>query len=430
MRRRITLSIGIVLILALLAIQVIAQTDPNDPDAVHELVPQAHPLLGETFIDPVFGNSLRRVSDASERGSFGTHIYSQLQAFSDDNAYILLIEDGAYVVRRLDDLSLVEDLDTASWNAPRWYPAQKHTIVHFDSNADDVVRVQLTSVDTATTETLFTFPAQYQYVLGNQSFDELSHDGRWLAGALTRDDGVMVIVSLDTQTPALAVEMALPDLYATDCEADPEWGELEPDWVGVSPLGNYLVVQWVRDGVERCSGLETFDIQTGEFVGRVYDGHQHGDLGVLPDGGEFFMTFETFSPMDNNRPAIGLRLLPGNDTASPPEHLLVMDWADDGHISCQGPPGVCLITNGGWQDDGWTPFERELFLLYTDGTVQRLTHHRSSSCGYWVQPRASISRDGQLVVFASDWGHDPNNNGSCDSSAMGQGDAYVLEIGE
>lgn len=50
----------------------------------------------------------------------------------------------------------------------------------------------------------------------------------------------------------------------------------------------------------------------------------------------------------------------------------------------------------------------ELLLVYADSTVAqphllRLAHHRASGCGYWVQPRASLSLDGRYAVFASDW---------------------------
>jgi hypothetical protein len=160
-------------------------------------------------------------------------------------------------------------------------------------------------------------------------------------------------------------------------------------------------------------------------MGRPYEGHQHGDLGITPDGDEFFMMFEMSSTEDNNRPAIAMRMLPGSETASPPQHLLTVDWADNGHISCQGPPGVCLVSYGGFDDGTWTPFEQELFLLYTDGSVRRLAHHRSTGCAYWVQPRASLSADGQWAVFASDFGAGVPDF-ACEG--MGQGDAYILDI--
>src|SRR5262249_29712193 len=143
-----------------------------------------------------------------------------------------------------------------------------------------------------------------------------------------------------------------------------------------------------------CSGLETFNLQTGDFVGRVYDGHQHGDLGIDVDGvTEFFMTDELYHPSGNA--AIGIRKLPGNSRVSPPKYVRVVNWEVGEHISCRGPNGVCLLTNSVDPSNGWNPMEGEIMLLRTNGSVLRLAHHRSSDCGYWVQPRASISSDGR-----------------------------------
>lgn len=378
------------------------------------------PAVGEPVIDPAFCTQITRISDSSESGNFETQEYSQLQAFSGDNAYVLLVSsEWGYLVRRMDDYSMVEGLEGWTWNAARWYPPEAHTLIHFDSNEDTTVRVQLTNVDTGETRDHYTFPADYEYVVGNRSSDELSHDGRWMSGVVIRSDGAWVIFSLDIENSVLGAEIPIFELYEGDCEPDPEWGPVDPDWIGVSPLGNYLMVQWTRDGTARCSGLESFDIQTGEFVGRVYDGHQHGDLGVTEDGMEFFMTFEIYHPSGNM--ALGMRELPGNDVVSEPVYLQVLDWGNGAHISCQGPPGVCLVTADSLSDNGWTAFEAELFLQYTDGRVERLAHHRSTSCGYWVQPRASISRDGRYVIFASDWG----NPQQCED--LGRGDPYIID---
>ena len=173
-------------------------TDPNvvlQPDVL------SPPPLHAPVIDPLFGTTIRRVTDAAAGGSFGTHIYSQLQAFSSDNAYLLLIDSDQYVVRRVSDL-VTMPLDSTEWNAPRWQPAQPHTLVHYDSNADTTLRVQYTNVDTRTTTTVFTFPAAYQRIRNNQSFDELvgrrTLDGRhgdsrgWGAGHLRARSGSRV----------------------------------------------------------------------------------------------------------------------------------------------------------------------------------------------------------------------------------------------
>jgi len=400
----------------------------TDPNLVLTPAALARPAYNSPVMEPIFGTTIRRVTDEYANGGFGTQIYSQLQAFSPDNSHLLLIETGGYVVRRLDDLSQVA-LDSSGWNAPRWHSGLPNTIVHYDSNADKTLRVQYTDVATQQTTTVFTFPAQYQRIRSNQSFDELSHDGRWMAGMASRNDGAQVIFALDLQNRTLGAQLALPDLYASSCQPDPTYGEVEPDWIGVSPLGNYLVVQWKRDGTSRCSGLESFDLSTGEFVGRAYDGHQHGDLALLPDGTtEIFMTFELSNPDANGLLSVGYRELPGTATVSEPTYLLVMDW-NAGHISCQGPNGVCLVTNDKEESNGWSALEGELFLLSTDGSVQRLLHHRSSSCAYWVQPRASLSRDGRVVIFASDWQQETGVNGCDTEEYLGRGDAYVIDLG-
>ena len=89
------------------------------------------------------------------------------------------------------------------------------------------------------------------------------------------------------------------------------------------------------------------------------------------------------------------------------------------HISGQGPDGVFLVTASHDASNGWGAIEGEIYLQYTNGQVLRLAHHRSTEDGYWVQPRASISRDGRYVVFASDWGR---NTG-------GLGDPYIIDLG-
>lgn len=394
-----------------------------DPSANVRTSPFARPALGVAATEPDFGTSIRRITNDVRRGSFGTQIYSQLQAFSADDQYVLLIEDNDYVVRKLSTLKKVA-VDTSQWGNPRWYPAEPHSIVTFDPNDDTDVQVRISNLDTGQTTTVYTFPPQYRVVASNQSFDELSRNGRWMTGIVRRADGSAVIFALDLQTHTLGAMLPIPDLYSGPCSPDPTWGEVEPDWVGASPLGREVVVQWVRDGTTRCSGLETFDLATGAFLGRVSDNHDHGDLGVLPDGQtEMFMSWDYFG----NATATAYRELPGTATVSPSHILQPMGWIGS-HTSCQGPDGVCLVTASTDLSNGRRPFEGEVFLQYTDGGVLRLAHHRSSECGYWVQPRASLSASGRYAIFASDW-KGPKGSSCGPGHSLGSGDAFVIDLG-
>ncbi|MEM7114927.1 MAG: hypothetical protein AAF614_20995, partial [Chloroflexota bacterium] len=66
----------------------------------------------------------------------------------------------------------------------------------------------------------------------------------------------------------------------------------------------------------------------------------------------------------------------------------------------------------------------------TDGRLLRIAHHRSSECGYWVQPRPTLSGNGRFVTFASDWAAETGQDG-CDNPnnyPFGRGDAFILDL--
>ena len=96
---------------------------------------------------------------------------------------------------------------------------------------------------------------------------------------------------------AFGVQLRLAADLGCPSTPDSIWGEWKPDRIGVPLLANYLLVQWTRGGTERCSGLESFDVATGAFGGRVYNGHQLGDFGIMADGvTEIFKTYEIYHP--------------------------------------------------------------------------------------------------------------------------------------
>src|SRR5688500_9203662 len=58
----------------------------TDPNATYTPGPLPLQPVGTPFQDPVFRTTLRRVSNRTQTGSFEVPTYSQLQAFSYDNA--------------------------------------------------------------------------------------------------------------------------------------------------------------------------------------------------------------------------------------------------------------------------------------------------------------------------------------------------------
>lgn len=394
----------------------------------------AAPGFGEVY-DTQFNTRIRRLNE----GRIGNHVYSQLQAFSADNSYVLMMEGAnpnnvRMVVKRLQDMEIVlAEPDVGAWQVVKWHPTEPTKLVHFNGYSQNNMRLQITDVVTGATDNVFSFPSAYRDVMSNQTFDEISRDGEWFGGMGLTGGNDARIYSFNLENMEIGAELSINDLYAGPC-SNSSWN-VDPDWVGVSPLGNYLVVQWAGAQLGRCNGMETFDIATGEYLGRVTLEHPHGDLQVLDDGvTEVFVSVELSGPGPNksyadgtpggtaaelDSPAFSYRTLPGTPNGqSAPQHLYLTDWILD-HISCRGPAGWCLVTAANNPLNGsWDPLEEELFLMKLDGSgIVRIGHHRSNPDlqpsndeYYWAQPRASFSGDGRYVIFDTNWSTAPDTN--------------------
>lgn len=383
------------------------------------------PGFGEGYVTP-FNTILTPASQTPN----SNHAYSQLQAFSYDNTFVLLTEDhpedpsATTVVRAVRGYQVVRSNPVGLWGNPRWHPTNYSTLVHFDSNEDETLVLQFTDVTSGDTTDVFTFPEAYWRYLGNQSNDELSRNGVWLAGQAVGEGDWSRIFALNIEDGRLGAELDPAALYSGVCTPDPEFGPIDPDWIGVSPLGRYLLVQWATEGTGRCEGLETYNIESGDYVGHVTSGHPHADTTLLADGEtEVFVTADLTGPApggsyvggadaedgDQGSPALTYRVLPGPaEGEAEPNYLYLIDWGGFEHISCRGPFGYCLL--GGYpspENGARDPLEDEVYVIRLDGSgVIRLAHHHSSGADYWSQPRASWSADGRYVIFDSDWGLD------------------------
>ncbi|MBI2438610.1 MAG: hypothetical protein HYV36_07355 [Lentisphaerae bacterium] len=386
----------------------------TDPSLVLAQPSMALQPVGASFTEPVFGATLRRVVDApNQNGSHHErHEYSQLQAFNRDSSLIWQNQNGSFVVRDVKTGALVFTLPD-DINAPRWNPANGDEIIFFDSNdtgsGNVTVVVEKVNVRTGSRSALMTLPGTYERVSAAISWEEMSRDGRWLGAYLYQADGNMRFVAIDVRNRTLGAQLSVS-------------GDGGPNWVAASPSGQYLVIQWNGDGAERYRGVELYNITTGAYVGHVAEHRQHGDMGYDENGNEIYVT--TYF---GNSLLLTTTRFPGSVNFSAGYDKVILDtgWDHVGHISCQGPNGVCVLSGDG---NAGQPFAGEIYLVYTAGTaadngqnsqalVRRLAHHRSSNCEYYHQPQPTMSLDGRYVIFASDWG-------VCDNGA----DDYIIDL--
>ncbi len=398
----------------------------SDPYAVVAQPELDFQPVNKKFTDPAFGTTLRRLADAPS-GSKERHEYSQLQAFNKDSSLVLLFQGEQPVIRDTNTLKEVFRVDFEN-NALRWNPANKDELIYFDSNdvgsGNVQVVLQKTNVKTGVQEDIYTFPDQYVRISPAISWEEMSHDGKWITAYLYKQNEELDFVALNVETKKLGAILDRQKLLQR-CDSI----EGGPNWVAPSPSGKYMVIQWNRDGNTPCSGVEAYDIQTGSYKGHVASHRQHSDMGFDENGNEVYVT-----SYYGNSNFLTTTKFPGkqNFDVDAGYDKIIVDhgWFHFGHISCQGPAGVCVVSGdydqGGFAGDD--AFSGEIYLVYTSGQaqdneqndnalVQRLAHHRSTTCDYYHQAQPSISRDGKYVIFASDWGD--CNQGS---------DSYIVEL--
>lgn len=92
----------------------------------------------------------------------------------------------------------------------------------------------------------------------------------------------------------------------------------------------------------------------------------------------------------------------------------VVDWSNDLHTTLYADDEswvtIGLIDESDVKETG--AFENEIMQIAMDGSqrIRRLFQHRSvidnktETSGYWAVPKPTISRDGRLIAFTSNWG--------------------------
>jgi cysteine-rich repeat protein len=96
-------------------------------------------------------------------------------------------------------------------------------------------------------------------------------------------------------------------------------------------------------------------------------------------------TLFTVQPFGDNWQGLHLSLLADDER-----------WATVSHFRVRPPGG----------SPEWAPFHQEIYQVATDGSgrVRRLAHHRSVYSSYWDAPRGNVSRDSRFIAFTSNWG--------------------------
>jgi hypothetical protein len=165
-----------------------------------------------------------------------------------------------------------------------------------------------------------------------------------------------------------------------------------------------VTVTWLSAGRGRYQGIELFDREM-RFQRQVARAGGHMDVSRDVDGEAVLVWANGGDPepiCDNG--IVKIRLRDGQQTC-----LLTLDVSLAAHVSASDE-GWAIVSTFAPQDPrpegGWPPYTNEIVRVKLDGSVvSRLAHHRSRpSNDYNWQPKATISRDGTRIVYASNFG--------------------------
>lgn len=235
--------------------------------------------------------------------------------------------------------------------------------------------------------------SQYSRISIGGGEGNLSDDDRFVALIGQRENGVDVFVydiARDRAGPARRF-----DGYTGP------WGDI--DSAKISPAGDYVVVGMGA----RETGYDLYDRESMVFLRRLVDGKlSHGDVGWSSEGDEVLVT-----EGDAHQPTLhSIRLRDGMRR----EELPATHMAYNEHVSCRNNlrPGWCYVSTFAPEDtlsrDKFMYRQTYAIRLDGSGSVERFAPgtfaEDPADRRYERQAQAVPDRDGQRVLFASDWG--------------------------
>jgi Bacterial Ig domain len=366
--------------------------------------------VGQTFVDPVFGSTIRRLTNDIQAVQSESDIYGKNGYWNADGTRmyhnttaagrtIVDTTTGAVVRSNIpgnyDGSFAPDDADT-------WYYLSGASLRKY-------------SVATGANSLVKTFPATLGSLGG--SLDWIDRTGRYMVLSIGGQARVW-----DKQDDVLYAG-AVP-------------GTAGDGWIAISPDAKYVVTALGDDRQKRSYAINhaTRTLSTaGVMFWSLCGGH--GDLLSATDGKTYFVTFECHEEAAVYAVDVSLQ-----QTTTPEgliqqratnRRLLDTEWADDGHVAAaargmfQDWAFVSIESNddpfaGGVSD--WRPYKQEIVMANVlTGELRRLAHHRSrglSGGSYYYQPRVSVSWDGTRVGWASNFGY----------AGADYGDIYMVHL--
>jgi hypothetical protein len=387
----------------------------------YSLANKALPNLGETFFDLSFGTMITRTTDANY--IHGRHEYSRFDPFNKDKSMIILDPDALWNIYSTDSFPYNQPsnlIRTINLEEPRWDPIDKNLLwgtEEFTIKLINVATGQTTVVKDFSQDAMIR-PIISQgnvYRITMMDEGESSIDKRYWAFFIQGNELVdynhLYIFTWDKDNDSVLGLYNIPS------------NETKLDWIGMSPLGNWVLIGGDYDNGGNLAGLTMANKELTQFHRLDYT-TAHSDVGLDIAGNEVIIIQNTMTdyidliPIDlNTQPILEAGGSYDNTNRTPLVRLFYSNESPYGmrsgiHISCN-VAGYCVVSTfiePGQPEQNW--LDRTVILIKLDNQnpeAYYLTKLYNTAGSYWEETQATITNDGSKIAWASNWGHDIGN---------------------
>lgn len=358
----------------------------SNPPAYETFLP---PPVGDSYVDPAFGAPVKRVSDAaatpdaSGRGMLTavSTEYSTASPFNSNGTRLLLLHQSYFAL--YDGKGRFQanlPLEVSAASEPRWSRRDPNLLYFVRGNS-------LLSLNVATGQLVPVRTFAEHAKISGRGESEISPDGDHFVFA--GDDRYVFVFEISTGRKGPALDTAgrpFDSLYIAG--------------------GNRVAVSWMQAGSERGTGVELFDRDMA-FQRQLTRANGHMRL-TRDAGGDVLVWTNSNDPAPLPGCPNGIVKVRLDDAAQ--TCLLPLPWSLAVHVTAPDGNGSVFVETYAPGDpqpgtEGWAPYTNEILELRLDGTqTRRLLHHRSRPVNdYAYQPKASVSRAGDKLVFTSNY---------------------------
>lgn len=396
------------------------------------------PRRGESYVDPVFGCKITRLTDAQKDGVAEHHYYATLTPMSADDSQVLITDEHGdwKIIDPRGNVLVPSDKIPARNNGTLLWDATFGNIFYF-TYGNAIMRATVIG-DKVKTSTVHKFP-EYRLVIFPDKTD-LSIDGDSFAmwAGHTDQTGQLDIFTYNMKTNIKKTP------YVTECSQIVAYIQ-GPCVHGITQTADdNVIIGFANDGQCQECGNRLWD---GHKLSKIQDRTNHIDTGYDFAGKSIFVEMGGQAVLAGEKNPCasgwGLDVRELNDLTSA---RCLLDKQPSSHVSYRGSASQPWVAFSFFDDRkqspeyfnnslnfraptrrNWELYEDEIILVRIDGAVTyRLAHARSRSAeSYWAQPHAAISRDGKYVVFDSNMAYAREG---CPTNIEDCADVYLIKV--